>query len=249
MAMGHTRRLCARLPNGISTTLQGYKPSHATRLEAANIDAWLHEKGLRIPTGPHPHSEVIEVRIVKHSGDETEKNPIQQESSGDSADQSNEDEISSEETRIDEMELPRATLELPRLDLVTAQLEKDKKVGKKTDTGAVSKTVKKQPIAKSATNSNQSTPKTSRKATPVQDEILKKFLDETTNLSRKIDKAIEAWESSDGKASIGKKTSINLERMREVLQDRLQDVNETWKEMENNNDGTITRSSQARAVR
>ena len=38
--------------------------------------------------------------------------------------------------------------------------------------------------------------------------------------------------------------------MREVLQDRLQDVNETWKEMEDNNDGNkITRSTQARAVR
>jgi hypothetical protein len=46
MAMGHTRRLCARLPNRISTTLQGYKPSHATRLEVANIEAWLHEEGL-----------------------------------------------------------------------------------------------------------------------------------------------------------------------------------------------------------
>ena len=131
MAMGHTRRLCARLPNGISTTLQGYKPSHATRLEIANIEAWLHEEGLRIPADPHPHCEIVKVRIVKHSGDETEKNPVQQESSGDSADQSNEDEISSEETRIDEMELPRATLELPKLELVTTHIEKDKKVGKK----------------------------------------------------------------------------------------------------------------------
>ena len=108
-----------------------------------------------------------------------------------------------------------------KLKLVTAHIEKDKKVSKKTDTGAISKTVKKQPIAKSATNSNQSTPTTSRKATPVQDDILKKFLDETTNLSQKIDRTIDAWESSDGRASISKRTSINLERMREVLQDRL----------------------------
>ena len=106
----------------------------------------------------------MEVRICKHPGDEAKKNPIQQESTGDSADQSNEDEVSSEGTLIDEMELPRATLELPKLELVTAHLEKHKKGGKKADTGAVPKTVKKQPIAKSATNSNQSTPTTSRKA-------------------------------------------------------------------------------------
>ena len=157
-----------------------------------NIEAWLHEEGLQIPADPHLHSEVVKVQIVKHSDDETEKNPIQQESSGDSADQSNEDEVSSEGTRIDEMELPRATIELPKLELVTAHLEKDRKVGKKTDNGAISKTVKKQPTAKSATNSNQSTPTTSRKATPVQDDILKKFLDETTNLSHKIDRTIDA---------------------------------------------------------
>ena len=75
MAMGHTRRLCARIPNGVSITLQGYKPSHATRLETANIEAWLHEEGLRIPADPHPHNETVKVRIVKHSGDETEKTP------------------------------------------------------------------------------------------------------------------------------------------------------------------------------
>ena len=98
MAMGHTRRLWARLPIGNSTTLQGYKPCHAARLEVANIDAWLHKEGLRIPADSHPHSKIVKVRIVKHSGDETEKNPIQQESSGDSADQSNEDEVSNQST-------------------------------------------------------------------------------------------------------------------------------------------------------
>jgi hypothetical protein len=210
----------------------------------------LHAEGLRTPADPHLHSKTIKVRIVKHSDDETEKNPIQQESSGGSADQSNEDEVSSDETRIDELELPRATLELPKLELVTTHVEKDKKVGKKAGTGTVPKTAKKLLIAKSATNSNQSTPTTSRKATPIQDDILKRFLDETTNLSHKIDRTIGAWENSDGKASLGKRTSVNLERMREVLQDRLQDVNDTWREMEDDNDGNkITRSTQARAVR
>ena len=69
MAIGHTRRLCARLPDGTGTTLQGYKPSHATRLAIANIETWLHEEGLRIPADPHLHSEMVKVRIVKHSGD------------------------------------------------------------------------------------------------------------------------------------------------------------------------------------
>ena len=248
MAIGHTRRLCARLPNGTGTTLQGYKPSHATRLEIANIEARLREEGLRIPADPHLHSEIVKVRIVKHSGDETKKNPIQQEPSGGSADQSHEDEVSSDESRTEE--LPRATLELPKLELVTTHVEKDKKVNKKQGTRAVPKTTKKQPITKSAPNSNQSTPTTSRRATPIQDDILKKFLDETTNLSHKIDRTIDTWETSDGKASLGKRTSVNLERIREVLQDRLQDVNETWKEMKDNNDGNkITRSEQARAVR
>ena len=108
-------------------------------------------------------------------------------------------------------------------------MEKDTKAGKRTDTGAVPKTTKKQAMVKSAANSNQSTPKTTRKvapmqedrkATPMQEDLLKKFLDETTNLSHKIDRTINAWENSNGKASLGKRTSVNLERMREVLQDQ-----------------------------
>ena len=190
------------------------------------------------------------MRIVKHSGDETEKNPAQQESSGDPTYQSDEDKVSSEGTRIDEADLPRATIELPKLELVAANLEKDTKIGKKTDSGAIPKATKKQTVTKSAANSNQSTPKTSRKATPMQEDLLKKFLDETTNLSRKIDKTIDIWETSNGKASIGKKTAANLERLREILEDRLKDVNDTWKEMEDNNDGNKnSKSTQARAVR
>ena len=90
-----------------------------------NIEAWLHEEGLRIPADPHPHNKIVKVRIVKHSGDETEKNPTQQESSGDPTDQSDRDEVSSKGTRIDEMDLPRATIELTKLELVAAHLEKD----------------------------------------------------------------------------------------------------------------------------
>ena len=169
MTMGHTRRLCARLLKGVNTT--------------SSIETWLHEENLRIPADSNPHNDTVEVRVVKHSGDETEKKPTQQESSGDATDQSDEDEVSSEETRIDEADLPRATIELPKLELVVANLEKDTKAGKKTDGGAVPKATKKQTIAKLAANSNQSTPRTSRKATPMQEDLLKKFLEEKTNLS------------------------------------------------------------------
>ena len=94
---------------------QEHKPSHAKRLEIASIETWLHEEDLRIPADSNPHNETVEVRVVKHSDDETEKKPAQQESSGDATDQSDEDEVSSEETRIDEADLPRATIELPKL--------------------------------------------------------------------------------------------------------------------------------------
>ena len=210
MAIGHTRRLCACLPNGTTSAYsQGHKPSRATRLELANIQAWLHEEGLRTPVDPHLHDATVEVRVCKHSGDEVdpEKTTKPQEPSGGSADQSHEDEVSSDETQTEE-------LKLPKLNLVTTHVEKDRKVNKKTGAGAIPKTVKKQPMAKSAPNSNQSTPTTSRRATLMQDDILKKFLDETTNLSQKIDRTIEAWEASDGRASLGKRTAASLERMR-----------------------------------
>ena len=257
MAIGHTRRLCARLPNEANETLHGYKPSHATGLEIANIEAWLHEEGLQIPVDPY--NETVQIRIVNHSGDEKEKNHVQQESSGDSADQTEEDEVSSEGTRINETDLPRATVEIPKLELVAATLEKDTKAGKRTDTGAVPKTTKKQAMVKSAANSNQSTPKTTRKAapmqedrkaTPMQEDLLRKFLDETTVLSQKVDKTIDTWENSNGKANIGKKTAASLERLREILEDSLQDINDTWKDMGGDDDGNKNaKSTHARAVR
>ena len=123
-----------------------------------------------------------------------EKTTKPQEPSGGSADQSHEDDVSSDETHTEE-------LKLPHLDLVTTHVEKDKRVNKKT--GAISKTAKKQPIAKSAPNSNQSTPTTSRRASSMQDDILKKFLDETTNLSQKIDRTIER-----GKPAIAERVSL-----------------------------------------
>ena len=152
MAIGHTRRLCTHSPNEtISAYFQGHKTSHATRLELANIEAWLHEEGLRPPDNLHRYDATVKVQICKHSGDEMdpEKTTKQQEPIGGSADQSQEDDVFSEKTQTEE-------LKLPNLDLVTTDVEKVKKVNKKT--GAISKTTKKQPVAKSAPNSNQSVP-------------------------------------------------------------------------------------------
>ena len=66
-----------------------------------------------------------------------------------------------------------------------------------------------------------------------------------------MNRTITAWEtSSNGSISLGKKTSANLELLREDLQDKLNDVNETWQEMEGNNDGNkTTRNALSRAVR
>ena len=249
MAMGHTRRLCARLIKGNGTNPQKYRTNHTKELEIANIETWLHEDNLRTPTDPKTRNDTVKVRICKHSGDEKEKKPTQQESSGNTTNQS-EDETSSEEARIDEADLPRATIEIPKLEVAIANIEKDKTAGKKANGGAIPKTTKKQATAKSAANSNQSTPTTSRKATPMQEDLLKKFLEETTNLSRKVDKTIDTWDNSNGKANIGKKTAATLERLREILRDRLMDVNDTWKEMEDSSNGNRSlQSTQARAVK
>ena len=110
MAIGHTRRLCARFPNeATSAYFQEHKPSHATRLELANIEAWLHEEGSRTPVDLHLHDATMKVRVVKHSGDEIdpEKTSIPQEPSGGSADQSHEDDVSSDETQTEELKLSK----------------------------------------------------------------------------------------------------------------------------------------------
>ena len=73
---------------------------------------------------------MVKVRICKHSGDEIDPEKITklQEPSGGSADQSHEDDVSSDKTQTEE-------LKLPKLDLVTTHVEKDKKVNKRTGTG------------------------------------------------------------------------------------------------------------------
>ena len=66
-----------------------------------------------------------------------------------------------------------------------------------------------------------------------------------------MDRTITAWKTSNNDGvNLGKKASANLELLREDLQDKLNDVNETWQEMEGNNEGNkITRNALSRAVR
>ena len=68
-------------------------------------------------------------------------------------------------------------------------------------------------------------------------------------MSQRVDKVIAAWEGN-GSASLGKKTATNLEIMRDDIQEKLSDINETWADMKNNDDGNkTTRSVLSRAVR
>ena len=49
-------------------------------------------------------------------------------------------------------------------------------------------------------------------------------------MSHKVDSAMATWEKN-GSASLGKKTAANLEIMRNNIQDKLSDINETWQTM------------------
>ena len=169
----------------------------------------------------------VKVRVVQHSEEEEvepEEATTPQKPSGCTANQStHEDEVSSDETQTEELDLPKS-------DSGVAYVEKDKKPNKKNCNGAIPKTTKKSvPAPKSAPNSNQSTPKTARKGTLIQDNLLVQFVNEATDLSHRVDRTITAWEARDGRASLRKKTATSLERMRGDLQDRLNDVNETGK--------------------
>ena len=63
MAIGHTRRLCACFINkATGIHLHRNKISHATRLELASIETWLHEEGLRAPDNPDPSNVIVKVR-------------------------------------------------------------------------------------------------------------------------------------------------------------------------------------------
>ena len=195
MAIGHTRRLHARFTSGaLGTDLNQKILSHATWLDPVN------------KMGPHTlatsnrHGNTITVKIVKHSEDEEgepEETATQQEPSGGTADQSNDNETSEEEDRLEE-------LELPKFDPGTINVEPDKQVNKKGGRGTIPRAVKK-PIPKpsSAPTSNHSTPKKARKGprtqthnsnpNTLQDNLLKEFVDEAKDLSKKVDWTITEW--------------------------------------------------------
>ena len=68
-------------------------------------------------------------------------------------------------------------------------------------------------------------------------------------MSHRVDRAITAWEAS-GSASLRKKTAANSELMRKDIKDRLNEINETWEDMKNNDDGNkTTRGALSRAVK
>ena len=92
-------------------------------------------------------------------------------------------------------------------------------------------------------------PKLPEKGTLIQDKLLEQFISEAKNMSQRVDKVIAAWEGN-GSASLGKKTATNLEIMQDDIQEKLSDINETWADMKNNDDGNkTTRSVLSRAVR
>ena len=120
--------------------------------------------------------------------------------------------------------------------------DKDKKTSKKGNCGAIPKTTKK------SSNLNQSTPKTVRKGTLIQDKLLQQFISEAENMTQRVNRAITTWERN-GRASLGKKTASNLEIIRNI-QGKLSDINETWAYMPNNGEGNqTTRSVLSRVVR
>ena len=103
MAIGHTRRLCARFSNE-ATGKQIHKNeiSHATRLELASIETWIHEEGLQASNNLDPGNIVVEVREVKHS----DVNIQQQPSDGAAEQAMNETEASNDKAQTEETDLP-----------------------------------------------------------------------------------------------------------------------------------------------
>ena len=142
------------------------------------------------------HGNIITVKIVKHSEDkegEPEEAATQQEPSGDSANQLNDTETSNEEVQLEE-------LDLPKFDPGPTNVDQDKKANKKgrrTIPRAVKKPV---PKPNSAPASNHSTPKNTHKVplmqinnpnpNTIQDALLKEFVDEAKDLSKKVDQMI-----------------------------------------------------------
>ena len=240
MAIGHTRRLCARFIEEATEMIVNRQIdselNHATELELACINTWIHEENSQVNDGSDLSDGVIEIRAVNHSGgEETDVKDIPQPPSRGAAGNKTIDSEASEDG--DEVEEPSPT---PKSGCPEGD---GKRQGKKGNGGTIPK------ITEQASHSNQSTPKTARKQTLMQDNLLGQFISEVEDMSQDINRAIMAWDKNKS-ARQGKKTTANLEMMRAGITDKLLDVNETWAEMANNGNGNkTTRSALSRAVR
>ena len=212
------------------------KPNHATELELACIKTWIHEENSQVDDESDLSDRVIAIQAVNHSGgEETDvKDILQPPSGGAAGNETIDTEASEDGNEVEETDLP-PKFYCPEGD--------GKKQSKKGNGGTIPK------ITEQASHSNQSTPKTARKQTLMQDNILEQFISEVEDMSQGINRAIVAWDKNKSVRQ-GKKTTANLEMMRAGITDKLLDVNETWAEMANNGNGNkTTRSALSRAVR
>ena len=75
MAIGHTRRLCARFIEEATEMIVNRQIdselNHATKLELACINTWIHEENSQVNVASELSDDgVIEIRAVNHSGGE-----------------------------------------------------------------------------------------------------------------------------------------------------------------------------------
>ena len=130
---------------------------------------------LRALTTSDHNSKIINVRVVRHSDDEEvepEEATTKQEPSGGTVNQStNKTDTSNEGIQSEE-------LDPPKFDSGSTHVNQDKKTNKKGNNGTIPKVARKPvPEPKSAPNSNHSTPKTARKGTLIQDDLLGEIQD------------------------------------------------------------------------
>ena len=245
MAIGHTRRLCARFtkeaketdtPNRHTVT----EPTRTTKLELASIKTWIHDEKSQSTDEFDPSEGVIAIRKVEHSDVEDEESDVNEENlpakqpSGGTETENIDTDTSADGSETVKNELLKAALDLPNGDGKT-----------QTKKGCGTK----QKITKGASHSNLSTPKTARKQTLLAAGMLEQFVGEVEKLSQGIGNAIAAWEKNKG-VKMGKKTTGKLVMMREDITDKLSDVMNTWDDVESSGEGNKqTRDVLARGVR
>ena len=246
MAIGHTRRLCARFikeaketdtPNRHTVT----EPTRTTKLELASIKTWIHDENSQSTDESDPSEGVIAIRKVEHSDVEDEESdvneenlPAKQPSGGTDETENIDTDTSADGSEAVKNELIKAAMDLPN---------GDDKTHVKRGCGTKPK------IAKGASHSNLSTPKTARKQTLLAAGMLEQFVGEVEKLSQGIGNAIAAWEKNKN-VKTGKKTTEKLVMMREDITDKLSDVMNTWDDVESSGEGNKqTRDVLARGVR